>query len=329
MSTEKRSTRLGAALILFAILLRLMTGDTELKKISNFGWREFFSETGKIIRLPQISVPTAPATEPTVPAPTESAAPFFTSGDMENVRVMYASDFSYRPDLESLLQQPLQWELRTDEPTVLILHTHGSESFTKTADQNYRETSAYRTLDCEYNVVVLGDLLQEMLEKAGITVLHDRTMHDQPSYNDSYENARNAAQEYLRQYPSIRMVLDVHRDAALKSDGTQYATSASVNGVSAAQLMLVVGSDASGRYHPQWQENLAVALKLHAELERICPGITRPLILRAQRFNHDLAQGAMIVEVGTAGNTLAQAKAAIPVLAQAIIELAGGANTGG
>lgn len=329
MSTEKRSTRLGAALILFAILLRLMTGDTELKKISNFGWREFFSETGKIIRLPQISVPTAPATEPTVPAPTESAAPVFTSGDMENVRVMYASDFSYRPDLEALLQRPLQWELRADEPTVLILHTHGSESFTKTADQNYRETSAYRTLDCEYNVVALGDLLQEMLEKAGITVLHDRTMHDHPSYNDSYENARNAAQEYLRQYPSIRMVLDVHRDAALKSDGTQYATSASVNGVSAAQLMLVVGSDASGRYHTQWQENLAVALKLHAELERICPGITRPLILRAQRFNHDLAQGAMIVEVGTAGNTLAQAKAAIPVLAQAIIELAGGANTGG
>lgn len=325
MFTERRSTKIGAALLIFALVLRLSTGGAHALSGANLGRLLLYLETGKVIHLPQID----PQPTETSPAPTQPPAPdipVFLPEDMGYIDVMYASDCYHRPALEALLQKSLSWDLQSGEPAVLIVHSHGSESYTKTLGQSYKESASYRTLDCGYNMVAVGDALQKLLEEAGITVLHDRTLHDYPSYNDSYENSREAAQEYLKQYPSIKMVLDLHRDAALNADGTQYATQATVGGVSAAQLMLVVGTNASGRYHPNWQENLATALKLQVLMENACPGITRPVVLRAQRFNHDLAPGAMIVEVGTAGNTLAQAMASVPVLAQAIIALAHGAN---
>jgi stage II sporulation protein P len=88
--------------------------------------------------------------------------------------------------------------------------------------------------------------------------------------------------------------------------------------------MFVVGTDAGGLSHPNWKENLACAEKLHVLMEKTAPGITRPIDLRSQRFNHDLTAAAMIVEVGSAGNTHPEAMTAIPVLAQAIIALCRG-----
>jgi stage II sporulation protein P len=155
-------------------------------------------------------------------------------------------------------------------------------------------------------------------------VIHDRTPHDKDDYLDAYDNARKATQQYLKQYPSIKLVLDLHRDAAEHADGTQWATAATVGGQQSAQLMFVVGTDAGGLSHPNWKENLACAEKLHVLMEKTAPGITRPIDLRSQRFNHDLTAAAMIVEVGSAGNTHPEAMTAIPVLAQAIIALCRG-----
>ena len=175
-------------------------------------------------------------------------------------------------------------------------------------------------------MVAVGDLLARLLEAAGIRVIHDRQLHDYPSYNSSYDNSRKSVKEYLKQYPTIRLVLDVHRDAGENADGSQFATHATVNGQDSAQIMFLVGTDESGNYHPDWQDNLAVAAKLNVLMEQLSPGITRKTTLRAQRFNQDLAQVALLVEVGSAGNTLTQALTAIHVLARAIIDLQNGAN---
>lgn len=232
----------------------------------------------------------------------------------------------YRPDVEKLLTESLQWDLADGEPAVLIVHTHGSESYTKQPGQDYKETAAYRTLDESYNMVAVGDLLAQLLEAAGIRVIHDRQLHDYPSYNSSYNNSRSSVKAYLKEYPSIRLVLDIHRDAAENSDGSQFATHATVNGQDSAQIMFLVGTDESGNHHPDWQDNLAVAAKLNVLMEQINSGITRKSTLRAQRFNQDLAPIALLVEVGSAGNTLEEALRAIPVLAEAIIALKNGAN---
>ena len=260
---------------------------------------------------------TAPVTT-TQPPSTAPAVPVFGPG--KAVKITYSCD--YRPDLSALIAQPLNWALKGDDPTVLILHTHGTESYTPTPDTAYKEYGGeYRTDDTAYNLISLGDRLAQLLEQAGIGVIHDRTMHDKDDYLDAYSNARAAIQAHLKAHPSIRLVLDLHRDAAAYADGTQWATSATVKGEKSAQLMFVVGTDAGGNTHPNWQENLSVAAKLQLLLEDTAPGITRPIDLRSQRFNQDLSAAALIVEVGSAGNTHTEAMAAIAPLAAAIIAL--------
>ena len=323
MFTERRSTKIGAALLIFALALRLLTSPAEPLEPQRLARILAFLETGRIIvKLPQLE--TAPPTQ--APPETEWSEPAvavtFTAAQAAKTQLRYSCN--YRPDVEKLLTDPLSWNLADGEPAVLIVHTHGSESYTK--EEDYKESAPYRTLDEDYNMVAVGDLLARLLEAAGIRVIHDRQLHDYPSYNSSYDNSRKSVKEYLKQYPTIRLVLDVHRDAGENADGSQFATHATVNGQDSAQIMFLVGTDESGNYHPDWQDNLAVAAKLNVLMEQLSPGITRKTTLRAQRFNQDLAQVALLVEVGSAGNTLTQALTAIPVLARAIIDLQNGAN---
>lgn len=312
MDRKKRSTLMGAALIILCVAaaLRLTGVRTHLE--------------APLLRWPQGGLSRPLQTEPTLAAGPAETTLRFDARDAALLSLSYGDGCDYRPDLKALLQRPLQWQLRGENPTVLIIHTHGSESYTRQPGESYASSGDYRTLDTDYNMVALGDYLGQLLEEAGIGVIHDRRLHDYPSYNSSYNHSRSAVQEYLRRYPDILMVLDLHRDAVLLSDGSQFAPTVTVAGEQVARLMLVVGSDGSGMEHPLWQENLAMGAKLQALLERQVPGITRPILLRAQRFNHDLSTGAIIVEIGAAGNTLQQAMGAIPYLAEAIIALSNG-----
>lgn len=205
-------------------------------------------------------------------------------------------------DIPALLRQPLSWQLRGERPTVLIVHTHTTESYTNQGD--YVPTSAWRTLDTGFNMLSIGARVAQKLTEAGIPTVQDRSFHDYPSYNGSYVDARESIQAFLDQYPTVKLVLDLHRDA---SDGT------------GGQLMVVLGTN-----HKHFRENLALALKLHALLEAAAPGIMRPLQLRPQRFNQDLSPGGLLIEVGAAGNTHDEALLAADQLADAIIALADG-----
>ena len=166
----------------------------------------------------------------------------------------------------------------------------------------------------------IGEQVAQALENAGIGVIHDKTLHDRPSYDNAYVAARKTIQQQLEAHPTIQLILDIHRDAAERSYG-QLRTKAIINGERSAQLMVVLGAN-----HENYEQNLSLALKLHAQLERQAPGITRPLQLRASRFNQDLSPGALIVEVGAAGNTHAEAHLAADQLAQAVIALALGTD---
>lgn len=325
MNRKKRSTGFGAALIVFGVVAGILLGAYLMKRNA--------LPKGPLLRLPQggFAKPTQTAAvlpEETLPAgPAEPVGVVFTASDASRISLQYGSDCHYRPDVTKLLLQELDWDLSSPEPTVLILHTHASESYTKQPGQAYEQTVDYRTLNTSFNMVHLGDLLTALLEEAGITVLHDRQIHDYPSYNNSYTNARKSAQEYLQQYPTIQVVLDLHRDAVMNADGSQFAPTVTVNGEAVARLMLVVGTDASGMHHPHWKNNMSAAVKLQVLLEKQVPGITRPVMLRAQRFNHDLSDGAMIVEIGAAGNTLQEAVRSVSYLAEALISLMHGTAT--
>ncbi len=272
--------------------------------------------------------PTQPTTQPTDP-PAQSNPPrpgiiAFTKADMQYVSVSYGS-CPKRPDIAGLLQQRLELDLVGSEPTVLIIHSHATECYTKGPGEEFDCHAQFRSKDTNYNMVSIGDALAELLEAAGIQVVHDRTLHDYMNYDGAYDSSRKSVEEYLKQYPTIQIVLDLHRDALQNSDGSWYAPLTKINGEDAAQLMLVMGTNVNAQ-HPCWQDNLSFALKLHALMQKEAPGLMRSINMRNGRYNQDLSTGYVLIECGSAGNTHAQVLRSMPVLANAIIALVNGAN---
>ena len=340
MDWEEKSLRLGGIVIAGAILLRLFAGGgfgiaTRALTSQELTAAVVFLETGRVIKpkepagtLPEETESPALTVAPTVAETTPPDQPegpaqaVFGAGDASLVKVN--SVCGYDADLPALLQAPLSWNLTEEGPKVLILHTHGSESYKKT--ETYKESSAYRTKNKDYNVVSIGEKIKEVLESGGIGVVHDKTLHDVPSYNAAYVNSRESMEKYLKKYPTISLVLDIHRDSVEDENGKEMKFSIKVGEESVAKLMLVVGTDAGGFAHPNWPDNMSLAVKLHAQLEKNTPGICRAISFRNQRFNQDLSPGALIVEVGSAGNTRQEALAAAELLGRGILDIAGGTS---
>ena len=322
MEWEQRCIRLCAAVLICAVVLRLWSAGAlapvglalQSRQAASF---LMYLQTGRVVRQmpePEIHPPvveTVPVREPEVPR--------FTAKEIDNIAV--DNNCGQSPDLAALLTQELSWDLTGPGPRVLILHSHTTEGYTQTADSPYEESSEYRTLDSGHNMIAIGKILAEILQDAGIGVIHDTDLHDYPSYNGSYSHAAASTKKYLEQYPTIELILDLHRDAADTAMG-QLVTRCSVGGEQSAQLMFVMGTDTRLK-HPNWEQNLSLALKLQVLLEKTHPGICRDLSLSKNRYNQHLGPRTLLVEIGAAGNTLEEAKPAAKALAKAIAQLCG------
>ena len=226
------------------------------------------------------------------------------------------NETSYEVDAAAILREGPGLSLPAEGPQILIIHTHGSEAYTPAGLDRYEASDSCRTQDPQYSIIRIGDELAALLEQAGLRVLHDREIYDYPSYTGSYTRSGQAVEAYLSQYPDIAVVLDVHRDA-LGSDDVVYKTLAEEEGVCASQVMLLVGSDDSGLEHPNWRRNLSLALYLQQAVDYLHPTLMRPVELVPQRYNQHLSPGSLILEVGSSGNTLQEALAAIRLFADA------------
>lgn len=223
-------------------------------------------------------------------------------------------------DLLGVLKQSLSFTLAPapDGPQILIIHTHATEAYTQDGTDIYTPSdNNTRTLDEAHNMIRVGDEMERVFTEMGLSVLHDRSVYDYPQYNGSYGRSGPAVQNYLAQYPTIRLVLDVHRDALVGSDGTVYKAVTTVDGVKTAQVMLVVGSSAGGGEHPNWMQNLALAARLQKSLDTLYPTLARPMTLRQSVYNQNLSPGSLLVEVGSHGNTLQEALAGARLFARA------------
>ena len=241
--------------------------------------------------------------EPSPLAPSDTAVPVDNRAGVEF-------------DAQALLSQPLPLAV-TDEPLILIVHTHATESYTG----DYDGAEDYHTADTDCNVVRVGQAIADRLNAAGIITLHDKTLNDLPGYDSAYERTAQVISRYLEEYPSIRMVIDVHRDAVTATDGTELAMTAELEGEPAAKLLFVMGTDAGGLEHPDWQDNLAFALQMQALCTARAPGLFRELSLRAARYNEHLTPCSVLLEVGSAGNTLEEALRSADFFARQLIEL--------
>lgn len=221
---------------------------------------------------------------------------------------------NYSVDVNAMCAEELAIKADTDEPLVLVMHTHTTECYD--GDEMNGETE--RNTDETANVVAVGNEICAALEENGIKTIHDTTYHDYPSYQGSYSRALTTIETQLKNNPSIKVVLDVHRDAFIYSDGSKLEVSCEENGVSTAQVMIVAGTNSMGLWHDNWKENLKFAAKIQNAAEIMYPGLMRPINLRTERFNEHMTKGSLILEVGSNGNTLEQAKAGGRDVARAI-----------
>ncbi len=232
-----------------------------------------------------------------------------STGYTPNTGALLASKLSFSDDLIYLSG--------SNEPLVLILHTHATESYLPDGSISYLDTGGEmaRSDNIAENVVAAGEVMAKILNENGVPTLHCTLLHDKLQYKDSYARAEITIKQYLEQYPSIKLVIDLHRDAVIKSTGEIVRPVTLVNSQPTAQVMCVVGSDWGGESCESWQNNLALALQLRERLNSKYTSLCRPTYLRSSTYNQELAPYSLLLEMGACGNSLEEAKRAASLVA--------------
>ena len=203
---------------------------------------------------------------------------------------------------------PVAIEPNSPDPQVLVMHTHATEDYRLSAGLWFSPGDGARSTDRSINMCAVGRVVADTLNAAGINTLHDETLNDYPSYTGSYANSRAVVQQYLAQYPSIKVVLDVHRDAIESESGSRYAPVCTVEGRQAAQVMIICGCDNGTTVQlPNWRQNLRFAAAWERSMEGMYPGFTRPVLFSYRFYNQDLTTGSLLIEIGGHGNNLNEA----------------------
>ena len=232
--------------------------------------------------------------------------------DMSRPGIVFNNATTYSVNADELKNITLDF----CDPSVLIIHTHTSES--------YAENENARSTDEGQNMIRIGKIIKERLESHGIAVVHDTTRNDYPAYNGSYNKALGVIEKNIAEHPDIQVVLDVHRDYTARTENgheIQLRPVGDINGIKASQVMLVVGTDFSGLAHLNWRHNLAFAVQINAELDKISEKIARPINIRKERFNQHKTPGSLIVEVGSASNYLYESENSARFIGDAVAEV--------
>jgi stage II sporulation protein P len=193
-------------------------------------------------------------------------------------------------------------------PSVLIYHTHTSESFIPVSGKDHR-------LNAKGDIVQVGEYLQKVLEeKYKVKCIHNEEIHDQYPFRDSYKRSQVTLIKCLKEYPSFKVVIDVHRDATPGVEAT-----CSIQGKETATILLVIGSDKMGLPHPNWKKNLQFATKLTETMNLYYPGLSSGVIVSDARYNQHLHDHALIVEFGDQNSTLEQVNRAAELFAEILV----------
>ncbi|MBQ6755822.1 MAG: stage II sporulation protein P [Oscillospiraceae bacterium] len=237
----------------------------------------------------------------------------------EGITLMNRTDWEI--DIGKYLDMPLPFD--TENLTVLIIHTHATEAFTMTESDTYEPSEPYRTIDETHSVIRVGDELERILSERGVRVIHDKGLYDYPNYNNSYTRALESIKAHLADDDTIKVVIDLHRDALEGENGRVYKTVADIGETPSAQIEIISGTNYSGLNHPNWEGNLSFAMKLQAEMVASYPTLARPLQISQYRYNQHLTPGSLIVEVGCSGNTLSEAVTAVGYFADCMASVLG------
>lgn len=228
-------------------------------------------------------------------------------------------------------------ELGGDEPSILIYHTHDSEAYRPTEGDEYEPSGNFRTEDDEKNVYAVGEELVRILrEEYGIIALHADEKHEKPLITTAYSRSLETMLRYKEEYPSITMFIDLHRDGV--ADTGFEDDFVTVDGLECARMMFVVGTGKSGKTSrfgpeetegvaaetPDFESNYALAASLTETLLSYNERFMRNIRVKSGKYNQQVSDRCLLVEVGHNGNTLEQAKNSMIYLAKAISQLSTG-----
>lgn len=268
-----------------------------------------------------------------IPILSETMHPIIVKTIKSNNNIL--NETIYSIDEEEILTYLPKYEVSEDTPLVLVLHTHATECYfsadqgvklqysdsSTTIDSYYDEARAQtRTQDHKKNVVAVGHAFSEALTKHGIPTIHCTELFDLEDYNTAYSKSARAIEKYLEQYPSIKLVIDIHRDSLIYENKAKIKTVTSGISESCAQVMIVSGSDAGGNIYPSWKRNLALSLKTKEVMDNKFPSLSRPIFFRGARYNQHLSYTSFLLEIGTCANTLEEAITAAELSAECVAE---------
>lgn len=217
-----------------------------------------------------------------------------------------------------------QAENGAERPRVLLYHTHTWEAYEMTEDAQYTPTERWRTKDEHCNMVRVGEELSKCLTELGFEVVHDRTAFEPPTLSDAYTRSLAMLEKRLEAGEQYDFILDVHRDAY--SGPYNGANSVRKDGKSLAYVMMLVGKgtgtmNSGFAERPDWPKNLELAQRLTDSMNGQVNGVSRDVKIKTGRFNQHVSTGALLIEVGNNRNTLEEALAVCPVIAQALFEV--------
>ncbi|MEG1556957.1 MAG: stage II sporulation protein P [Oscillospiraceae bacterium] len=207
-------------------------------------------------------------------------------------------------------------DLNSNDPQVLIIHTHTTESYDRYDCGFYDVTYPTRSTDPQKNIIAVGEVLGQQLNANGIKTIHALEYHDYPSYTNSYYRSEETVKGYLAKYPSIKIVLDLHRDGMQRADGTRVKPTVVIDGKKAAQFMIICCADDETGFMPNYLENLKLAVRIQNDAATMYPGIARPVLFDYRDYNQYLSKGALLIEIGSEANTLDEAKCTAELLGE-------------
>ena len=233
----------------------------------------------------------------------------------------------YEPNVIGLINKNLKDDgvieqlSATSGPLVLIIHTHGTEGYSPDGAISTKDDIDARTMNTQKNVVAIGKNIADILNKNGVPTAHCTIMHDSVQYKDSYARAEETIKKYIEEYPTIKLVIDIHRDSIIKSSGEIVRPVAELERLAAAQVMCVVGTDWEGDACPNWENNLSLALKLRESLNAECENICRPVFLKSHTYNQEIAPYSLLIEIGASGNSIEEAQRSANLIGKKLCEL--------
>ena len=248
-------------------------------------------------------------------------SPYTANTSYGNIYLKNTTDLDI--DVKSLFESNLSFDLKDNSaPQVLIINTHATESYMKNEKNFYGEEDKSRTTDNTHNMIAIGEIVTDKLNSNGINTIHDKTLHDYPSYNESYSRAAKTITSALAEHPSIKIVIDLHRDSITTEENDKIKLTKIINGKKAAQIMLVMGSQSGNtKNFPNYKENLKLATKIQSKIEEKYNGLARSIALMPKNYNESLTNGSVLIEIGTDANTFEEAAYSAELLGNALSAL--------